>query len=69
MSRKPIEKQLYEIYLDLYYSGGLLDDIIKDMVSDLKDLRTSKRKNVKLLEKARQHIVETTGREPMKPRG
>ncbi len=70
MSAKKLREQklLYEVYLDLWYAEGSLEDRVEDLAADLKDARAKLRKGKKALAKVEAQYKEVHGRDPMKPK-
>jgi len=64
MAKKPTEKMLYEIWLDLTYAVELSEDYIHDIGIESKLIKKANNKSKKLLKKAAEHYKTVFGKEP-----
>jgi len=65
---KLTEKQLYETCLDIYYTDGLLFDLLNDLKLQITEAKKRKKKSEKLLKKAIEHYKKINGKEPNLPK-
>ena len=63
---KPIEKMLYEIFLDLTYALETAECYIQDTELELRIMRKARNKTKKLIKQASDHYKSIYGNEPMK---
>ena len=61
---KPIEKQLFQTWLDIYYADQLNDQFLMDFEMEIKALKKSRNKTKRMLKKAAEHYKELYGKEP-----
>jgi hypothetical protein len=63
-----IEKQLFGVYLDLWYAEGDIEDRVEQLAEDLKSARKMRSKIKRSLAKVFERYKEIHGREPLKPK-
>jgi hypothetical protein len=69
MAKKPTERMLYEIYLDLWYASHIAKEQADELAEDLRGARQTVRKTDALLKKATENYKTVYGKDPLKPRG
>ncbi|MCK5606405.1 hypothetical protein KAR91_31175 [Candidatus Pacearchaeota archaeon] len=62
------QEQLYNVFLDLWYSNKENEMLINDATKQLKDLKNRKKKINKSLIKVKDVLKEITGQEPTEPK-
>ena len=61
---KPIEKQLFQTWLDIYYADQLNDQFLIDFEIEIREFKKSRKKTKRSLIKAVEYYKKLYGKEP-----
>ena len=61
---KPIEKQLFQTWLDIYYADQLNDQFLIDFEIEIREFKKSRKKTKRCLKKAVEYYKKLYGKEP-----